>query len=157
MSHVSLEITGIVAREVALIAYMGFFALRQHTGEKPFVCNQCSFSCKEASKMRMHKLTHTGEKPLACKKCDYSCRQPRDLRNHMKRHISVTSNPSKWLFVQHWSILFLFMPSERLHVQFDTITFEDQNSLTILSNREWFRDDFFIHRNHTLTRSIPMT
>ena len=68
----------------------------QHSGEKPFACNQCSFSCRRPSELKYHMLSHTGEKPFACKKCEYSCRQSHDLKMQMKKHIYETSTLGKW-------------------------------------------------------------
>ena len=37
-----------------------------HSGEKPFVCKQCNYSCTTASILKRHMLTHSGEKPFVC-------------------------------------------------------------------------------------------
>ena len=45
-----------------------------HSGENPFICTQCNYSCKTAGQLKNHTLTHSGEKPFSCKQCKYSCR-----------------------------------------------------------------------------------
>ena len=60
--------------------------MRQHSGEKPFACNQYSLTCTTLSSLRTHMYSHTGKKPYACKKCNYTCIQPFHLRRHMKKH-----------------------------------------------------------------------
>ena len=56
--------------------------MRAHTGEKPYKCTQCDYSCSRSS----HLKAHTGEKPYKCTQCDYSCSQSSHLKNHMRVH-----------------------------------------------------------------------
>ena len=37
-----------------------------HTGEKPFQCGSCDYSCTTADALKKHSYTHTGEKPYQC-------------------------------------------------------------------------------------------
>ena len=57
-----------------------------HAGEKPFSCTQCEFSCTTASYLKKHMLIHSGEKPFRCNQCNYCCAQTGDLRSHMLTH-----------------------------------------------------------------------
>ena len=46
---------------------------RKHTGEISFNCDQCNYSCALAGTLKVHKRKHTHEKPYECEQCDYSC------------------------------------------------------------------------------------
>ena len=43
------------------------------TGEKPFVCTQCSYSSTTADNLKTHLRIHSGEKPFSCTQCEFSC------------------------------------------------------------------------------------
>ena len=54
-----------------------------HSGEKPFKCNLCSYSATQKGNLKIHMQSHTGEKPYACMYCDYKAAQKLTLRLHM--------------------------------------------------------------------------
>jgi len=60
--------------------------MRRHTGEKPYHCNQCDYSCANSPVLKRHMKTHTGEKAFQCTQCDYSSVQSSDLKIHMRKH-----------------------------------------------------------------------
>ena len=57
-----------------------------HSGEKPFVCKQCNYSCTTASILKRHMLTHSGEKPFVCTQCSYSSTTAGNLKAHLQTH-----------------------------------------------------------------------
>ncbi|XP_039290993.1 zinc finger protein 878-like isoform X2 [Nilaparvata lugens] len=58
-----------------------------HTGEKPFRCEFCSYKCAQKAYLTKHiRVYHTGDKiPLTCKFCDFKCPNPRTLQSHILR------------------------------------------------------------------------
>ena len=62
---------------------------RKHTGEKPFECSVCKMRFKQSGTLRDHMMTHTGEKRYACPVCDYKCIQCTDMTKHLKKHGNV--------------------------------------------------------------------
>ena len=48
-----------------------------HSGQKPFPCNQCSYTCKRADHLKKHMLTHSKGKPFNCSQRNYN------LKKHM--------------------------------------------------------------------------
>ena len=57
-----------------------------HTGEKPYLCGSCEYSCTSAGALKAHSFTHTGEKPYQCDSCDYSCTKTGHLKSHSYTH-----------------------------------------------------------------------
>ena len=57
-----------------------------HSGQKPFRCKECRFSCSQAENLKRHMLVHSGKKPHSCEQCKYSCTRGESLKRHMLVH-----------------------------------------------------------------------
>ena len=49
-------------------------------------CEYCGKIFKNCSNLTVHRRSHTGEKPYKCELCPYSCAQSSKLTRHMKTH-----------------------------------------------------------------------
>ena len=49
-------------------------------------CEYCGKVFKNCSNLTVHRRSHTGEKPYKCQMCTYSCAQSSKLTRHMKTH-----------------------------------------------------------------------
>ena len=60
---------------------------------KKHKCNQCNFSTAWLSALKTHKLIHSGEKPFACSQCKYSCTTAANLtRTNCSRKVREIEN-----------------------------------------------------------------
>ena len=66
--------------------------LKIHSGEKPYICNQCNYSCSDAGRFRRHIQTHIEEKSNKSSKCEYASIEAGHLKTHLKMHIRKKSN-----------------------------------------------------------------
>ena len=60
---------------------------RSHTGEKPYKCELCPYSCAQSSKLTRHMKTHgrTGKDIMKCRYCEMPFSIPSTLEKHMRK------------------------------------------------------------------------
>merc|ERR1712038_1259276 len=61
-------------------------------------CEFCGKVFKNGSNLTVHRRSHTGEKPYRCELCPYSCAQSSKLTRHMKTHGRMGNNQFKCRF-----------------------------------------------------------
>uniref|UniRef100_UPI0014869F83 zinc finger protein 431-like n=1 Tax=Arvicanthis niloticus TaxID=61156 RepID=UPI0014869F83 len=59
---------------------------RNHTGKKPYECNQYGKDFSSHSGLQIHERTHNGEKPYECGKCDKAFARSSHLQYHKRTH-----------------------------------------------------------------------
>ena len=64
--------------------------LMTHSGEKPFKCQFCEYSCAHKGNLDIHlRRTHSGVKPFKCQFCESSFTQKGHLSIHLRSHTWV--------------------------------------------------------------------
>jgi len=63
-------------------------------------CEYCGKVFKNCSNLTVHRRSHTGEKPYKCELCPYSCAQSSKLTRHMKTHGRMGNNQFKCRFCE---------------------------------------------------------
>jgi len=63
-------------------------------------CEYCGKVFKNCSNLTVHRRSHTGEKPYKCELCPYSCAQSSKLTRHMKTHGRMGNNTFKCRFCE---------------------------------------------------------
>jgi len=56
---------------------------REHTKNKIFNCDQCSYETAHQTSMKDHKMTHTGECPFVCHICSKSFKTKKNMNRHI--------------------------------------------------------------------------
>ena len=74
----------------------------------PRCAPQCNYSCNLASNLKVHMRQHSGEQPFACNQCDFSCRDlnitcfPTLVRNHLLARNAITYASSLFCWRTTW-------------------------------------------------------
>ena len=58
----------------------------KHRKEKPFSCNECSYTANTAYKLKEHAHKHRKEKPFSCNVCSYTANTAHQLKEHAHKH-----------------------------------------------------------------------
>ena len=102
---------------------------RSHTGEKPYKCELCPYSCAQSSKLTRHMKTHgrTGKETMKCRLCD----MPFSIASTLEKHMRKCTGAKKMKSSISWSAS--LMSSTHAH---DLFKKESPFSHLIDANRE---------------------
>ena len=71
---------------------------RSHTGEKPYKCQMCTYSCAQSSKLTRHMKTHRrmGKDIFKCRFCEMPFSVASTLEKHMRKCVAGHKKPPSW-------------------------------------------------------------
>ena len=71
---------------------------RSHTGEKPYKCQMCTYSCAQSSKLTRHMKTHRrmGKDIFKCRFCEMPFSVANTLEKHMQKCAGGQKKPTSW-------------------------------------------------------------
>eukprot|EP00090_Calanus_glacialis_P026813 TRINITY_DN42156_c0_g1_i1.p1 TRINITY_DN42156_c0_g1~~TRINITY_DN42156_c0_g1_i1.p1 ORF type:complete len:202 (-),score=17.21 TRINITY_DN42156_c0_g1_i1:1025-1582(-) len=71
---------------------------RSHTGEKPYKCQMCTYSCAQSSKLTRHMKTHRrmGKDIFKCRFCEMPFSVASTLEKHMRKCVAGHKKPTSW-------------------------------------------------------------
>ena len=76
-------------------------AHRQGDLSGAYSCDECDFSCYDASNLRIHLRIHSGEKPFICDRCSHGFTKKSDLTRHQRKPCKYFYECPKCLRVFH--------------------------------------------------------
>lgn len=71
---------------------------KQNCHSEPRYCDQCNYSCRDATRLKAHVAEHDGVKLYLCSLCDFSCNRGDVLSTHVKLKHSMSAEHFKCVF-----------------------------------------------------------
>ena len=76
--------------------------LLTHTGEKPYICQECEARFVKNTSVNIHMQTHTEEKPYVCQECGNNSLVYINLKKHITTHHVTWTQDELEIFSGYW-------------------------------------------------------